>query len=79
MAEPDAQPTPEQLADRAEGIADGIAQRRAIGGYSGLSENTRRIARAAALAAARVALGLPAYPPYVHPDDRTTNTKGNTP
>ena len=58
------------LAQRAEEIADEVSSGRYIGGHGGIQPSTRKIARAVALQAARVALGLPKIEPYVHPDTR---------
>lgn len=53
--------TPEEIADRIYGQVS-------IGGYNGLSDNTKRIARGAALQAARAARGLPEREPWKYPE-----------
>ena len=63
------EPSRADLAKRAEEIADEVSSGRYIGGHGGIAPSTRKIARAVALQAARVAFGLPKTEPYVHPEE----------
>lgn len=60
--------TPEQIAER-------ISSQRSIGAFSGLDANTRRIARAAALQAAKAARGLNESTPFRPTDSRKLDPK----
>ena len=57
------EPTADPRAARAQEIAEQVSSGKYIGGHGGIHPSTRKIAKAVALEAARIALGLPAHEP----------------